>query len=136
MCEFDHMMNSHWRIRIVANPNTGEHTRDIFYLDATDFDLDSLLDEPARLKSAVLRLMDVPVQAGSDVNEALREAASEHGDALLQRLFRDDCINASVTFSNRPGAPEFEQVQEPVKESRKQLLMVKHGVEFGRVIDR
>ncbi len=129
-------MHSHWRIHIELQKPPGGHTDQEFYLDATDFDIESLLEEPERMKAAVLRLMGSPADETGDADEGLRIAARDRGDALLQRLFFDDCLNASVTFSKRAGMPEFQAVEEPVQEGRKQLLMVKHGVEFGRVVGR
>lgn len=127
-------MHCHWRIHIELQRPPGEYTDQEFYLDATDFDLESLLEEPEIVKSAVLRLMHVPLEAGMNPDEGLRNAARDQGDALLQRLFWDDCINASVTFSDRAGFPEFEQATEPPGQTKRQPLMVKHGVEFGRVV--
>lgn len=129
-------MHCHWRIHIELQKPPGGHTDQEFYLDATDFDLGSLLEEPERMKAAVLRLMGSPSEEADDADEGLRIAARDRGDALLQRLFFDDCLNASVTFSRRAGMPEFRAVEEPVQEGEKQLLMVKHGVEFGRVVSR
>lgn len=126
-------MNCHWRIHIELQKPARGHTDQEFYLDATDFDLDSLLEEPERTKAAVVRLMRLPLEEGEAPDQSLRVAAREHGDALLKRLFWDDCINASVTFSQRPGTPEFHQVAEPVSGTEKEPLLVKHGIEFGRV---
>jgi len=129
-------MHCHWRIHIELQKPPGGHTDQEFYLDATDFDLESLLEEPERTKAAVLRLMGSPTEETDNPDEGLRVAARDRGDALLQRLFWDDCLNASVTFSKRAGFPEFQAVEKPVNQSEKQPLMVKHGVEFGRVVSR
>lgn len=129
-------MNNHWRIHIELSPRPGGPRGEEFYLDATEFDLESVLEERDATKRAVLRLLNVSPGEDESLDEHLRATARDRGDALLERLFWDDCINASVTFSGRPGAPEFERAEGPVDSARRELLAVKHGVEFGRVLKR
>src|SRR4051812_50080291 len=101
-------MNRYWRIHIDLSRIPGAEKGEEFYLDATDFDLESLLDESPAMKRAMLSLLKIQPGEGQSLDDTLRAAAAEHGDALLVRLFSDDCVNASVRFSNRAGSPHFE----------------------------